>query len=167
MSFQEFIEALGFHGSFTFWSLVAFLMSLGIEFFPKIKWNPWSSFFNWVGSKINSKIDNKIDVVRSEIKDLNEKINKVQNDLSDHITESSIKSLEDTRRDILDFCNACMKGEKHTKEQYDFMIKKCDNYETYIAENNVKNGVIEAAIKEIRRLYEERLHKNDFLKEGE
>ena len=78
-----------------------------------------------------------------------------------------MKSLQDTRRDILEFANSCMNGRKHTMEQFDFVIKQCDEYEMYIKKTDTKNGVIEAAIKEIRRLYEKCRHENSFLKEGE
>lgn len=166
MSFQDFLSSIGLSTT-SFWGIVLFLASIGIEIIPKFKWSPWTALFKWIGSKFNTHIDEKLDTVRGEIKTIDQKVDKVQGELKKHITESEMKTLQDTRRDILEFCNACMNGRKHTKEQYDFMIKQCDVYEKYIKDNDVKNGVIEAAIKEIRRLYEERLHKNDFLKEGE
>lgn len=63
-------------------------------------------------------------------------------------------SHENYRRDILNFYDACRNGQKHTKEQFDSVIRQCDYYEKYIHDHDVKNGVIETAIKEIRRLYE-------------
>ena len=173
MSFQDFLNYIGWKAS-TFWGVLIFLMSIGIEIIPKIKWNPWSTLFKWIGSRFNKQIDTKLETVRGEIKALDEKVenlqlevSKVQGDLKDHIKESEIKSLQDTRRDILDFANACMNGRKHTKEQFEFVIKQCDEYEAYIQKTDTKNGVIETAIKEIRRLYEKCVHENSFLKEGE
>ena len=83
------------------------------------------------------------------------------------IKESEIKSLEDTRRDILDFSNACMNKRKHTQEQFRFILKRCDEYEKYIEKNHLKNGEIKNAIEEIRRLHKKCLQDNTFLKEGE
>ena len=166
MSFQDFLNAIGLK-TWSFWGIVVFLMSIGIEIIPKIKWSPWSTIIKWIGSRFNSKIDAKMDEVRGEIKTLDKKIDHVQGELSKHVAESEIKSLQDTRRDILDFCNACMNGRRHTKEQFDFIIHQCDDYEAYIKKNKVKNGVIEAAIKEIRRLYDKCIQEHDFLKEGE
>lgn len=166
MTFQDFLSGIGLSTT-SFWGIVLFLMSIGIEVIPKIKWSPWSALIKWIGSAFNSKIDTKMDAVRSEIKTLDSKIDQVQTELAQHITESEIKSLQDTRRDILDFSNACMNNRKHTKEQFDFMIRQCDDYEAYIKKNEVKNGVIEAAIKEIRRLYEKCIQEHTFLKEGE
>ena len=164
MTFQDFLNYIGLKAT-TFWGLLIFLMSIGIEVIPKFKWNPWSTLIKWIGTRFNDKIDKKVDKVREEIKDLDEKIDKVQSQLSNHITESELKTLEDTRRDILEFANACMNGRKHTKEQFEFMIKKCDTYELHIKENKIKNGVIEAAIKEIRRLYDKCIQEHSFLKE--
>lgn len=173
MGFWEMLEAIGISQK-TFWAGLFFVLSLFIEWRPEFKWNPWTALFKWIGSRFNKQIDGKIETVRGEIKALDKKVDhlqtevgKVQGDLTDHIKESEIKTLQDTRRDILDFANACMNGRKHTKEQFDFVIKQCDEYETYIRKTETKNGVIETAIKEIRRLYEKCVHENSFLKEGE
>lgn len=166
MTFQEFLEMTGLTTT-GFWGVVVFLTSIGIEVIPKIKWNPWSTLIKWIGSHFNAKIDSKVDSVRGEIKVIEKKVDYLQNELSRHVSESEIKSLQDTRRDILDFCNACMNNRRHTKEQFDFMIHECDNYEVYIKKNDIKNGVIEAAIAEIRRLYEKCIREHSFLKEGE
>lgn len=173
MGFWEMLETIGISQK-AFWAGLVFVLSLFIEWRPEFKWNPWTALFKAIGSRFNKQIDTKLETVRGEIKaldkkvdDLQTEIGKVQGDLTDHIKESEIKSLQDTRRDILDFANACMNGRKHTKEQFDFVIKQCDEYETYIKRTEIKNGVIETAIKEIRRLYEKCVHENSFLKEGE
>ena len=160
MSFDEFISSIGFSSGVSFWGVIAFLMSIGIEIIPKIKWKPWSALLTWIGSKFNAKIDAKVDA-------LDKKVESVKEELTKHITDSTNKSLEDTRRDILGFCNSCMNGQKHTQEQFQFVIAQCDDYETYIEKNDVKNGVITSAIKEIRRLHEKCIQENSFLKEGE
>lgn len=182
MTFEQFIAWLGFKNGFTFWSFVVFAASIGIEVIPKFKWNPWSSLIKWIGSKFNDKIDNKVGILDKTVNEkidkltigmdekvrvLDRKVDKLQNDLSAYVLESENKNLQDIRRDILDFCNACMNGRKHTKEQFDFVIHQCDYYEGYIKDHDIKNGVIEAAIKEIRRLYEKCIQEHSFLKEGE
>lgn len=173
MTFQEFLQYIGLT-EISFWGILVFLMSIGIEIIPKIKWRPWSSLVSWIGSKLNKHIDDKLEDVRTdikkvqgEIKAVEIKVDSVQDKLQEHVSESVMKDLTDTRRDILDFANACMNGRKHTQEQYKFMLKKCDKYIKYVKENNIENGEIENAIEEIKRLHKERLRKNDFLKEGE
>lgn len=182
MNFQEFLNWAGINSKFTFWGIIAFLASIGIEIIPRIKWNPWSSLIKWIGSKFNDKIDSKIgdldtsfsgkldDLGKSvdgRICELDRKVDQLQKDLSGHVIEAENKTLQDMRRDILNFCNACMNGQKHTKEQFDFVVHQCDYYEKYIQDHDIKNGVIEAAIKEIRRLYDKCIQEHSFLKEGE
>lgn len=132
-----------------------------------IKWNPWDTILTWLGRKLNAGL-------RKEVSDLKKEVNAVKGDvevvnkkLDEHIVESKIRDLKDTRRDILDFCNSCMNGQRHTMEQFRFVIKKCDDYEAYVEANQIKNGEITSAIKEIRRRYDNHIQKNDFLKEGE
>lgn len=125
-----------------------------------IKWNPWDSILTWLGKKLNAG-------VKKEVDDLKESLKEVEKKLDDHITESKVKDLKDTRRDILDFCSSCMNGQRHTQEQFRFVIKKCDDYELYVESNRIKNGEITSAIKEIRRRYDKHIQMNDFLKEGE
>lgn len=180
MSFHDFLSELGIQHASSFWGIVIFLMSIGIEIIPQIKWNPWSSLIKWIGNNFNNrirmKIDEKVDalsekLVRKDndlalkINEINDKVDDLHTALRKHISESEMKTLQDTRRDILDFCNACMNGRKHTKEQFDFVIDECDRYEKYVEDNGIKNGVIEAAIKEIRRLYDKCIQEHSFLTE--
>lgn len=166
MTFQEFLASIGLTTT-SFWGIVVFLMSIGIEIIPKFKWNPWTSLLKFIGSRFNEKIDKKIEGLNTTIGSINTKVEQVDKDLKKHIKETEQAVLQDQRRDILDFCNACMNKRRHTKEQFDFVIKECDAYEKYIKKNEIKNGVIEAAIKEIRRIYEKCIQENSFLKEGE
>lgn len=166
MTFQEFLASIGLTTT-SFWGIVVFLGSIGIEIVPKIKWSPWSALFKYIGKSFNDKIDKKIESLDTKLGQMNTKVDQVDKDLKKHIKESEQAALQDQRRDILDFCNACMNKRRHTKEQFDFVIKECDTYERYIEKNEIKNGVIEAAIKEIRRIYEKCISENSFLKEGE
>ena len=164
MTLNELIEATGLSTT-GFWGIVVFLTSVGIEVIPKIKWNPWSTLIKWIGARFNAKIDSKVDTIRGELKVLDKKIDRVETELQKHIAESETKSLEDTRRDILDFCNACMNNRKHTKEQFDFVLKQCDKYKKYIKTNQIENGVIESAMREIQRIYDKCMQEHSFLRE--
>lgn len=137
-----------------------FIIIASLLQFSKININPWDAILGWIGNKLNAKMNKRLDLMDKEIARLNDS-------LKGHISESEEKSLQDTRRDILDFANACMNGRKHTKEQFDFVISECDNYESYIESKNIKNGVVTSAIKEIRRLNDKCIQENSFLKEQE
>lgn len=180
MTFHDFLSSIGIPSVPSFWGFILFLASIGIEVIPQIKWNPWSSLIRWVGSNFNDKLDRKIDAkvdaldaklatkdteLSNKIDQLDIKVDSVHNALQQHIAESEVKNLQDTRRDIQNFSNSCSNHVRHTKEEYDFYIHKCDEYETYIATNNIKNGVIESAIKNIRRMYDQCIAENGFLPE--
>ena len=119
----------------------------------KIKWNPWDSIFGWFGSKLNSGIKKELDDLK--------------NTLNSHIDEYEKEKLETSRQTILDFCHSCMVHERHTREQFNFIIKRCDQYEEYVEKNHIKNGEITSAIKEIHRLYDLCIQNNSFLIEGQ
>lgn len=126
----------------------------------KININPWDAIVGWIGERLNKKVKDELSVIKKDVSSVSDKLDR-------HIKESEAKELQDTRRDILDFANACMNGRKHTKEQFDFVISECDAYEMFIETNNIKNGVVTSAIKEIRRLNDKCRQNNSYLKEQE
>ena len=132
---------------------IAIIILLSLIQVSKINWNPWDKILGWFGSKINSG--------------LNKKVDELEKKFDAHIKESNDEKIENTRKDILEFCNACMNGRRHTQEQFRFILKKCDNYETYIEQNKLKNGEISLAIEEIRRIYKKCCQQNSFLKTDE
>jgi len=116
----------------------------------KININPWDWLLGGIGKKLNASIDKKVTEIEAK--------------LDAHIRADEVEKLETKRRDILEFANACMNGRKHTQEQFKFVIKKCDEYETYIEKNDIKNGEISSAISEIRRLDTKCRQTNSYLK---
>ncbi len=130
--------------------LLFILMTL-IQIAP-IKINPWDKILTWLGNHMNADIVKRVDVIEAK--------------LDEHIKESSDERLRKVRADILCFGNSCMNGQLHTKEEFEFVISECDQYEKYIEKTQSKNGVATATISEIRRLYERGIHENSFLKEG-
>lgn len=114
-----------------------------------IKINPWGTIFSWFGRQLNKDVITKIDVIEER--------------LNTHIRVSEEIELRERRTNILDFSSSVLRGVNYHKEKFDFMIAECDSYEKYCTKNNIRNGVAEASIAEIRRIYQERLRNNDFL----
>lgn len=119
-----------------------------VEIVP-IKINPWSAIFRWFGKQINKEVITKIDAIEKR--------------LDGHIEESEKNELRSRRTNILDFSSSIIRGVNYHREKFDFMITECDSYEKYCKDNGIKNGVAEASIAEIRRIYQEHLRNNDFL----
>lgn len=128
--------------------LVIFAVMTLLQVTP-IKINPWSAIFKWLGKQLNADVIKKIDQVEKR--------------LDEHIEESKENELQTRRASILDFSSSVIRGVNYHREKFDFMIKECDSYEKYCKENNIKNGVAEASIAEIRRIYQEHLRNSDFL----
>lgn len=113
--------------------------------------NPWGALARWLGNQLNKNVLDKVAEIESR--------------LNSHIQESSDFELRNRRAAILDFSSSIIRGTNYHKEKFDFMIAECDSYEAYCHDNGVKNGVAEASISEIRRVYQEHLHNGDFLME--
>lgn len=139
---------------------IVLIVVLSLLQVSKININPWDKIFGWIGDRLNSNL-------RGELNKVDQKVDTIGKKLDGHIRESSEKDLQDTRRDILEFCNSCMNKRKHTKEQFDFVIAQCDKYKKHIRDNKIENGVISSAIREIERLYEQCIRENSFLKEDD
>ena len=116
-----------------------------------IKIEPWSIILGWIGKKIN--------------RDVYARLDSIEKTLSGHIQESQDEKLEGTRSMILNFGTSCMRGEGHTKEEFDFIISKCDKYERHCIEDKRPNGVATATINQIRKLYDYNIMHNTFLSE--
>lgn len=123
---------------------VALLASFGVvvEFTPFIKVNPLSWLLEKVGAALN--------------KDLNERVG----DLSKQMTAHEIDQL---RWNILDFANSCRQGRRHTKEEFDHVIKSHSDYEKILRANKLENGQVNTDYKYIEEIYYKCMKDNDFL----
>lgn len=129
--------------------LLALVGLLSLVQISPIKINPWS----WLGKQIKNAlvgdISAKLDMVSDTIADL-----------EDRFRKDKIASI---RWRVLDFGNSCLQGRRHTKEEWDHCISELSEYEHYCREKNVDNGVMEEMAKYLRKTYQERWEKKDFL----
>lgn len=112
-----------------------------IQFSP-IKLDPWTRLFEAIGNCING--------------DIKENLSELKRDFEE-------TKANDMRWHILEFSNSCRSGVKHSKEEWMHVIEQLKQYETYVKEKEIDNGVIEEESKYLRSLYQERCNKNDFL----
>ena len=128
---------------------IVFAGSVFIQIIP-IKINPWHKLLKWAGDRINHNVNQKIDTLEKK--------------LDDHIATDTARRVDDIRNTILVFANECSRGIVHSKEQFRFIVSKCDAYEQYVEDNHLKNGVITEATRLIKDTYQSRLKHDDFLK---
>ena len=123
---------------------VTLLASLGvvIEFTPFIKINPLS----WVLEKVGAAMN----------KNLNEKVDKLSVQMTAH-------EIDQLRWNILDFANSCRQGRRHTKEEFDHVIRCHSDYEKILKENDMENGQVNTDYKYIENIYYKSMKDNDFL----
>ena len=157
MSVKDLVTIIANDGRL--WAVIIIILTSLIQISP-LKFNPWSKVAEWLGRALNKSVIDKVE-------EIDKKIQEVDKKLADHITESENKALQDTRSEILSFGSAIVYGTNYTKEQFDFMIASCDRYEKHCRDNNIINGVADATIKEIRRVYSLRLSQDTFLKQGD
>lgn len=140
MEFKDLVSAL---------ISVVFVGSVFIQIAP-IKVNPWDKLLKWAGDRINHNVNQKIDTLDKK--------------LDDHIATDTARRIDDIRNTILVFANECQRGIVHSKEQFRFIVSKCDAYEQHVEEHHLKNGVISEATKLIKDTYQNHLKHDTFLK---
>ena len=148
MSIRELIALLEFKDGVGIIGSILIVGSLLIEVLP-IKINPIGSLLSYIGKYINKEVNNKID--------------NISETLNAHVSTYTERWLNDIRWQILYFSNECARGINHTREHFNFIMKKCDAYEKYIRTKDLPNGVTTEAISIIRKDFSERIHNNSFL----
>ena len=139
--------------------LTSLIVFTGLIQIVPIKINPWSALFKWISKAITGDACSKIDgliVKVDKIDGLIEKVDKIDADVKNNEKDR-------IRWEILDFANSCRNDRKHTKDEYQHIIALNDKYRELLALTGDTNGVFEAEYDYIKKLYAERLEKNDFL----
>lgn len=148
MSIRELITLLEFKDGVGIIGSILVVGALLVEVSP-IKINPIGSILSYIGKYINKEVNDKIDGLSET--------------LNTHVSTYTERWLNDIRWQILYFSNECARGINHTREHFDFIMKKCDAYEKYIKAKDLPNGVTTEAMSIIRKDFSERMHNNSFL----
>ena len=123
-----------------------------------IKINPWDMLLGWIGNRFNSGINKKIDKIDGRVDKLEKQIDK-------QVEDGKKSKVKEQRQYLIEFVNEGVNGKRHTKESFEYAIKACDEYEAFVRDNHIDNGVINSTIHAIRTKYEEHLIKADFATE--
>lgn len=107
-----------------------------------VKINPWSAIAKAIGRAING------DLIRAV------------NQVSESVDQNEIDRL---RWEILDFSNSCQNGRRHTREEFDHIIRMHEKYESILKRRNESNGQVDMAYDYIKTLYQKCLIERDFL----
>ncbi len=111
---------------------IVVLLSL-IQISP-IKLNPWDRILGWFGKKINSETEARLEKVEEQIKDM---------------------WIYNHRHAILTFARECRSEITHSPDEWMNVLNVAEEYEKYVSENKVTNGIITQDTEFIRNLYQE------------
>lgn len=121
--------------------LLLVLMTL-VQIAP-VKINPWSWLARAIGRAVNAEVIKKLD---------------------DHITVDDRRTADGHRTRILRFNNELLRDVDHTEEEFNEVLAEIDAYERYCLEHpEYPNNRAVHAICNIKRVYDDRLQKHDFL----
>lgn len=122
-----------------------------------VKVNPWSAIAKAFGRAVNADMLKELEAVKEGQKATQEK-------LEAHIKMDDERTTDGHRTKILHFNNELLRNIDHTEEEFTEILADIDEYERYCSDHkNYKNNRAVHAIANIKRVYDERLEKRDFL----
>ena len=132
-------------------TVIILLTSLsGLVEITPIKINPLSWVFTKLGRALN--------------KEMLERLNEMQTDLSKHIQADDEKWVKQSRLRILRFNDELIHSKGHSKEHFDEILDDITFYHKYCEEHpDYKNDKAVMSIENVKRVYKELESKNGFL----
>lgn len=120
-----------------------------IEISP-VKIDPWTALARAIGRAINKDVLTKLDETRRI--------------LDEHIKTDDARNADLHRSKILQFNNELLRDIPHTHEDFIEILAEIDFYEKYCDTHpEYENNRATHAVANIKRVYDERLIKHDFL----
>lgn len=155
---EQLIEALSdlTIGDIAKWAGLLLVAIMSLFEFTKIKVNPISAIFRWIGNKINAPLIERIDAIADTQNDQQKKLGELQDSMDDN-------EIDRIRWEILDFANSCRHGVKHTLDEFDHIIELNEKYHKILDRRKLTNGKIDLEYGYIVDIYKECQAKNSFL----
>lgn len=151
MTLQQILELVGENWG---WMVVALLSIVEVS---KIKINPWTILFEWIGNLFMSG-------VKKDISDLNKKVTGVQADIVEMKAESREAEAKAARNRILRFGDEVYQGVHHSKEYFDHILDDISNYKKYCKDHpDFQNEMTVMTAQHIETIYQRCLEEHDFL----
>lgn len=151
MTLQEILEFVKENWG---WGLAIVLSLVEVS---KIKINPWSSLFRWLGNLFMAG-------VKKDIADLNGEIQLVKNDLNEMKDENREDKAKAARNRILICSDEVYQGVRHSKEYFDNILADITFYKRYCDEHpEFQNEMTVMATQRIESIYKKCLEEHGFL----
>lgn len=115
-----------------------------------VKIDPWTAFARAIGRAINGDVLARLEETRQT--------------LDSHMRADDARNADMHRVAILRFNNELLRDIPHTREEFIEALSEIDSYERYCEEHtDYKNNRATHAVANIKRVYDDRLVKHDFL----
>lgn len=111
---------------------IVVLLSL-IQISP-LKLNPWDKLLGWFGRKLNGATEKRLEKVEKQVRDM---------------------WINNHRQSILTFARECRAEIEHSSDEWTNVLNVAEEYERYVTENKVTNGIITQDTEYLRNLYQE------------
>lgn len=112
------------------------------------------NFWGWLGKQVGRAINGELE----------EKIDKLTDDLESFKNQEELENMRQARQRVLRFSDEILFDQKHSKEHFDEILEDIDLYEKYCHEHeDYENNRAELAVASIREIYKECLKDHSFL----
>lgn len=123
------------------WALAVFCVLLSLIQVSPLKLNPWDSILGWFGRKTNGTTIKRLEEVEKQINDM---------------------WINDHRQKILTFARECRCDITHSSDEWTNVLNMAEEYERYVHEKNITNGIITQDTQYLRKLYQELSMEHEF-----
>ena len=116
------------------WVLAAIVLLFSLIQISPLKLNPWDNIFGWIGKKVNGAADKKMEELEKQISNM---------------------WVNDHRQKILTFARECRVDIAHSSDEWSNVLNVAEEYEHYVEEKHITNGIITQDTEYLRKLYQE------------
>jgi len=122
-----------------------------------IKVDPWSAIAKAIGRAVNAD-------VLQDLSEVKEQQRRTQEELERHVRMDDERNADMHRARILQFNTELLREARHTEEDFNEIFHNIDCYERYCREHpEYQNNRAIHAIRNIKRVFDDRMKKHDFL----
>ena len=120
-------------GEMAGWALAILVVFLSLIQVSPLKLNPWDNIFGWFGRKLNGATEKRLAEVEKQISNM---------------------WVNDHRQKILTFARECRNDIPHSSDEWTNALNVAEEYERYVKEKNITNGIITQDTEYLRSLYQ-------------
>ena len=121
-------------GELAGWAAALIIILFSLLQIAPIRLNPWDDIFGWLGRKINGALEKRIAQVEKRVGDM---------------------WVNEHRQHILRFARECREDVAHSSDEWTNVLNEAEDYEDFVHEHGITNGIITQDTEYIRKLYQE------------